>query len=31
VQSCLQYMKEHRYESETFLSLDYVIVTPVNE
>jgi structural maintenance of chromosome 1 len=31
VQSCLRYMKEHRYEPETFLPLDYIKVTPVNE
>ncbi|UJR31961.1 hypothetical protein I4U23_019434 [Adineta vaga] len=30
VQSCLRYMKEHRYEPETFLPLDYIKVTPVN-
>lgn len=31
VQSCLRYMKEHRYEPETFLPLDYIKVAPVNE
>ncbi|CAF1247151.1 unnamed protein product [Didymodactylos carnosus] len=31
VQSCLRYMKEHRYEPETFLPLDYIKVTPVSE
>ncbi|CAF3514009.1 unnamed protein product [Rotaria sp. Silwood1] len=31
VQSCLRYMKEHRHEPETFLPLDYIKVTPVNE
>ncbi|CAF2037932.1 unnamed protein product [Rotaria magnacalcarata] len=31
VQSCLRYMKEHRYEPETFLPLDYIKVTPINE
>ena len=31
VQSCLRYMKEHRYEPETFLPLDYIKVTPVND
>ncbi|CAF4734661.1 unnamed protein product, partial [Rotaria magnacalcarata] len=24
-------MKEHRYEPETFLPLDYIKVTPINE
>ncbi|CAF3075869.1 unnamed protein product [Rotaria socialis] len=31
VQSCLRYMKEHRYEPETFLPLDYIKVSPINE
>ncbi|CAF5156849.1 unnamed protein product, partial [Rotaria sp. Silwood1] len=31
VQSYLHYMKEHRYEPERFLPLDYIKVTLVNE